>query len=102
MIVSQPRRLQMIEQALKYKAPKMYRELKAAKKLQSFLADQEEAMMESYYEAYSAARSKILLPTNQQSQLEKEQSLFMAQREAWEDAMATWMEFADMSADEQG
>ncbi|GFE56411.1 hypothetical protein [Geobacter sp. AOG1] len=94
MLINQEQRLQMIEQAMKDKAPKMFRELKAAGKLQSFLGDHEAAMMESFYEAYAEARTPILSRTDP-DQLKREQDLFAAQREAWDDAIATWTEFQD-------
>ena len=46
-----PDRLKMIEQALKDKAPKLYRDLKQSGRLEPFLAEREQEMMHSYEEA---------------------------------------------------
>ena len=61
-------RLKIIQQALKEKAPLTYSELKASGKLQQFLEDYDAEMMISYANAKSRA---------------------------WEETLATFLDFAD-------
>jgi hypothetical protein len=90
----QKERRQMIEQALKDKAPKTYRELNQAGKLKEFVANQEEQMMESYQRAWSevtteTAMSKVSNP------MERLQAQTMGESRVWEETLATFLEFAD-------
>lgn len=93
MYSKEKQRLQMIEAALKDKAPKTYRALKSQKTLQSFLKDHDKAMLESYDQAIAEAWPKILNPSNPNKYVEPE--LAMAAHQAWEETMSVWLEFSD-------
>jgi len=87
-----PDRLKMIEQALKAKAPKFYRELKKASRLQTFLRKRESEMMESYQEQ----EREIVFgshPTN--DTLKDLQKLESNLRQLWEETLAVWLEFPE-------
>lgn len=60
MIASTPKRLRMIEQAMKDRAPGMYRELKESGMLQRVLEDHNEAMVEAFEYEYNQAKGEIL------------------------------------------
>jgi hypothetical protein len=66
-------RLEMIRKALKEKAPRNYSELETSGQLQSFLEARDTEMMAYFSEA---------------------------QKKAWEEAMATFLDFFDPSYDE--
>lgn len=94
-----PDRLKMIEKALKDKNPAMYLQMKRSGKLPSFLSDQEEAMMESFLEAYSQSKFQILGPKGPKDYLETVRELNTAKNEAWNDALQTWLEFPTIEPD---
>ena len=58
----QPQRLQMIEQALKDKAPQQYQQMKRSGHLSHFLKNHEEQMMESYDQAASELLTQVSGP----------------------------------------
>ena len=88
-----PARLKMIEQALQDKNPPMYQQLKKSGKLQEFLDNQEEGMMESYEEASAEEEHQILRKNPPPGYQETVQQLNMAQNECWHEAMQNWLEF---------
>lgn len=90
-------RLKMIEAALKEQAPKTYKDLKLRGKLQSFLQNHEQAMMESYDQAATKAREKVLHPSN--PNLNRAPQLDAELHRAWEETLATWLEFSDQDDD---
>jgi len=87
-------RLNMIELALKDQAPKMYQDLKQCGQLQNFLRKHEQAMMESYEEAQNAAISRHLRADN--PNLNPVPKLDSDLHRAWEETLATWLEFSDI------
>ena len=91
-------RLQVLEQALKDKAPQTYLKLKMGEKIESFLEKLDEEMMESFYRAYGEAYYQILLKNADTDKtvnaLEKEQI------EKFNDAVATWTDFRDSEGSE--
>ncbi len=68
-----PQRIEIIRQALKEKAPMMYKELESSGQLEIFLEGHDAEMMESF----NRAKDK-----------------------AWEETMANYLKFADPSYDE--
>jgi len=86
--------MKMIEQALKDKAPKTYQELKQAGKLKQFVEDQEEQMMESYSRAWTEVTTKTAM-SKEQNPLKKVQMQTMGESRAWEETLATFLEFSD-------
>jgi len=89
----QKERLQMIETALKDQAPKTYRDLKLRGKLQEFLENHEQAMMESYDQQAIAEREKVLSTRNTNPNPAPE--LDAALHRVWEETLAAWLEFTD-------
>ncbi len=89
----QKERLQMIETALKDQAPKTYRDLKLRGKLQEFLENHENAMMESYDQQAIAEREKALSTRNTNPNPAPE--LDAALHRVWEETLAAWLEFTD-------
>jgi len=91
-------RQKMIEQALKDQAPQSYRELKKAGKLQEFLKDHEEALMESYDQAASELHSRVSGPQGpaKDDYLEAVRQLTMGENQLWEETLANWLEFSDL------
>lgn len=87
-------RLQMIEQALKDQAPRLYRELKKAGHLPQFLQERDDLMMDTYDQIYAELKTSVLQPS-QKEYLPRLQALTSAQNRAWEETMATWLEFSD-------
>ena len=91
-------RLKTIEQALKDKNPDMYLQRKRSKKLPLFLSHEEEAMMESYYEAYSQAKDQILsAERGPKDHLEAVRQLNTARRKPGTTPVQTWLEFPTTS-----
>ncbi len=86
-------RLQMLEQALKDKAPQTYLKLKTSGRIESFLEKHDEEMMESFYRAYGEAYYQILLKNGDKGKTE--QALELEQIEKFNDAVATWKDFRD-------
>lgn len=93
--LKQPERLKMIEQALKDRAPKTYRELKVKGELRSFLKDRERDLMESYEQAESEIISRLSGPKGPKNYQEKVKQLATEQNEAWHQSLETWLEFSD-------
>ena len=90
-------RQKMIEQALKDKAPKTYRQLKSAGKLQDFVKDQDEQMMESYHSGEVEAIMHLPEPKDY---LENLQNQVRAKSRLWEETLATYLEFSDPEEEE--
>ncbi|OPY60153.1 MAG: hypothetical protein A4E57_04540 [Syntrophorhabdaceae bacterium PtaU1.Bin034] len=88
-------RMKMIEQALKDQAPRKYRELKKSNKLQEFLEDYEQQMIESYNEAESELSSQVIGPKGPEDYMERAQALEMGMKRIWEETLETWLEFND-------
>ena len=84
-------RLSMIETALKDQAPKTYRDLKLRGKLQAFLENHEQAMVESYDQRAIAEREKVLSTRN--PNLNRAPELDAALHRVWEETLALWLEF---------
>jgi hypothetical protein len=89
-------RRKMIEQAMEWKAPKMYNELKKTGELQEVLALKEEAMMDEYrtverqiLEASYEEKNALADPIKHNQKIE------MELRRAWEITMADHLEFYD-------
>ena len=59
MLIKQPERLKMLEIALKDKHPRIYENLKRDGDLQEYVADLEQAMMETYDEEASRAMDSM-------------------------------------------
>ena len=94
--ISQEKRLKMIEGALEAKAPRTYRQLKMAgkAKLEQFLKDHDEAMMESYNpEEVAVQAAKAGHESGDGLQLMRDVN--MALNRYTEEVLATWLEFSD-------
>ena len=94
MPTSQKKRLTMIEGALEEKAPRTYRQLKMQGKLQQFLKDQDQAMMESYNPA------QVIIQAQKAGQeagdgLKTIRDVNAALNRYSEEVLATWLEFSD-------
>jgi hypothetical protein len=94
MPTSQKKRLTMIEGALEEKAPRAYRQLKMQGKLQQFLKDQDEAMMESYNP------EEVIIQAQKAGQEAKDglktiRDVNEALNRYTEEVLATWLEFSD-------
>ncbi len=87
-------RRKMIEQALKDQAPQTYRELKQAKALEEFL-EERDAMMMDTFDRIESELTDNLSQEIQNDYLRHLQALTSAQNRAWEETMATWLEFSD-------
>ena len=86
----------MIEAALQEKAPKLYRELKKEKKLQTFLKEREALMMESYDQAWEAGMNQ----PEEKDYLKRIQQITEMERRAWEETMETYLDFSDSETTE--
>lgn len=86
-------RLQMIEQAIKDQAPQMYRELKQSARLTAFVQERNDLMMDTF-DTLVFELSKVPSGMNP-TYLEQVQRLTSARNRAWEETMATWLEFSD-------
>jgi hypothetical protein len=91
---SQEKRLTMIRGALQEKAPRTYRQLKMQGKLQQFLMNQDEAMMESYNP------EAVILQAQKAGQEAKDglktiRDVNAALNRYTEEVLATWLEFSD-------
>ena len=87
----QNKRIHMIEQAFKKKAPRTYSVLKASGNLKQFLESHEESMMDSFSKAYCEA-SITILQKNMEAE-ETIQFLRTASIEVWRNTLATWLKF---------
>jgi hypothetical protein len=87
-------RFEMIEAAIKYLAPKTYRQIKKAGKLQAFVQQRESDMMESYHQAEDEMRFRWAQKVEPDF-LKHVQDYETRTRELWEQTMATWLEFSD-------
>lgn len=91
------KRLRMFRGALESKAPRTYRQLVMAGKLEQFLKDQDDAMMESYnpeevaVQAAQAASKKF----KEDEGLEKMKAINQALHRYTEEVLAAWLEFSD-------
>ncbi len=92
-MLNQTQRLQMLEQALKDKAPQTYLKLEAEGKLQAFLEKREGEVMESYYRAYGEVYYQILQENSDKDKMAL--ALAMARTQKMNDVIATWTEFKD-------
>lgn len=87
-------RLQMIELALKVKAPATYLTLKRSGDLDRFVRQRESAMMESYDLEEEALTFKWAQKEGR-DHLTHLQDFETMTRELWEQTLSTWLEFAD-------
>jgi hypothetical protein len=94
--ISQEKRLKMIEGALEAKAPRTYRQLKmqGKAKLEQFLKDHDEAMMESYNP------EEVIIQAQKAGQEAKDglktiRDVNAALNRYTEEVLATWLEFND-------
>lgn len=88
-----PQRLQMIEEAMKEKAPKTYRELQRSGQLKKVIEQREQEMMQSYDREWA---NKILGENPKGSTLqEATQSSTMTESRLWEETLGTFLEFRD-------
>ena len=94
---AEAKRIRMIEQAMKDRAPQMYRELKASGKLQQVLEDRQQEMVESFWDAEQEILQNAKHP---QLSLEWDQEMTMKINEAWHDAIEAWTEFPEESTTE--
>jgi hypothetical protein len=90
-----PQRIKMIRDALEEKAPKMFRELQQERKLDQFLNDQEEQMME----AYGAGYEKILADHQREDSLEMLQNINREELQLWHETLETFLEFPDQTTE---
>ena len=89
-------RLQMIETALRDKAPTTYRDLKREGELRTFVADQERMLMENFKEAQRALKDKILNHLEKyEDPIRQNQAYNMEELQAWHESLETFLEFAD-------
>jgi hypothetical protein len=84
----------MIEDALEAKAPRTYRQLKMQGKLDEFLKDHDQAMMESYNP------DEVILQAQRAGQNAKDglktiRDVNAALSRHTEETLATWLEFSD-------
>jgi len=89
-----PDRLEMIEQALKDQAPKLYRELARKGTLEAFKEDRDNLIMEAYEELiYRATDQKLGPKSNRQNPMERQQAFDMALLEGWKEILDNSLEF---------
>jgi hypothetical protein len=86
-------RQKMIRLALQEKAPRTYQELEKSGKLQKFLEDHDEAMMESYYLDNRASDAMDRIPDDQYERKIQEANAVQARVD--EETLATWLDFSD-------
>jgi len=96
-------REEMIRQALKEKAPKMYRELERSGKLEKFLGERDWDMME----AYSQDRMAVSIKAAEEGRMKKDwlkatRDQNAALSQLAEQVLATWLEFSDPPTAESG
>ncbi len=89
-------RRQMIQDALEAKAPKTFRELKKAKKMEAFLINQEEMMMLAFREE----QSRITFDQKNELQpgenpIQQVQRIEMDLLTAWHQTLETYLDFSD-------
>lgn len=87
-----PQRHKMIEYALEEKAPKMFQHLKRTGQLKTFVQETDWNLLDSFEEAEIKAHQALPRP---ETFLENLQNRNEATRRAWEEAMATWLDFSD-------
>jgi hypothetical protein len=95
LLLDRKKRLKMIQKALQAQAPKTYRGLLAAGKLKSFLEDYEEQMMQSFHQDEEERDQAIDLKGENTDGLQRIREYNRAESEAWEQTLATWLEFND-------
>ena len=87
--------LHMTRQAMKDQAPKMYRQLKEAKKLKESPNDHEEQMIQSYLDARHEAQAPLYGKDEPKDFLTKVQKLTEAENRAWSDTLEMYLSFSD-------
>jgi hypothetical protein len=99
LIPQQGQRIKMLGQALKDKAPRLYRELKAEKQLMPFLIDREQQMMDAYHDAmfnvvekWKRENQYLLRQGKGLEFLQKHRQLI---GKVTEETLATFLEFSD-------
>jgi hypothetical protein len=94
MLSPQPsERKKMIELALKEKAPKTYLQLRMQGKLEEFLQNHDEAMMESYDPIGVASEVMDQIPEDEYQRKIQEGYTAVARHD--EETLATWLDFKD-------
>lgn len=93
-MLSQPERLQALEQALKESAPQTYLRLKLGGEIEAFLAQRENEMMESYYKKYGEAYYRVLLKNEGKTKTLR--TLKTVQSKIFDDVLATWSSFGPL------
>ena len=91
-----PQRHKMIEYALEEKAPKMFQHLKRTGQLKTFVQETDRNLLDSFEEAEIKAHQALPRP---KTSLENLQNRNEATRRAWEEALATWLDFKDEAED---
>jgi hypothetical protein len=89
---AQAARIRMLRQAMKDRAPQMYRDLDRTEMLEAVLSDLEQEMIDSFDEA------KMEITLNAKApglSLEWEQEVTMKLNEAWHQTIETWTEFPE-------
>ncbi len=87
-------RLQRIEAALETRAPKTYRELKKSRRLQAFLKEREEQIMESFGEE----RGRIMMEFNMPDDGDPIALVAQINQDllsAWNQTIETYLDFSD-------
>ena len=93
-------RLQMIEQALRDKAPRMHRELLSSGQLQTFLANHEAALMEVFEALEDEAQTRIHRTPTPDFQ-EQVRRLEAAEQSAWRTTLERFLEFNDEQVEKE-
>ena len=99
MILTEQTLAPLIKQAMREKAPEMYRELTASGEIEQVIADRATAAMESYATAVSAARDETL--TSKKGHQESVQAMTAARSEAQRIALDQAVEFPVESQPDQ-
>lgn len=92
--LSRPKLITMIEEAMKAKAPRMYRELKASGALEEELEDRANLALEIQEEAESRPLTH-LVKNPKKDPLEQIAEARKATSQAWEQALAVALEFPE-------
>lgn len=87
-------RLQMIEQAMRDKAPQMHLELLSSGQLQTFLANHEAALMEVFEALEDEAQTRIQRTPTPDFQ-EQVRRLDAAEQSAWKTTLERFLTFSD-------
>jgi hypothetical protein len=92
-----PQRLKAIEVALEEKAPKTYKHLKESGQLMTFVKETDQNLLDSFEAAATEGLQRLPQP---QTYLENLQNQTRVLNRAWEEALATWLEFSDPPEEE--